>query len=81
MFQTVNQNGLIFNKENKEIKDKGNVMLDVDRDRNSNQNQESSIEINNNVKREDGNYQKIVLKGDPVSLVCQNINYFIGFTR
>lgn len=32
----------------------------------------------NSIKVGNKTYERLVLKGDPVSLVCQNINYFIG---
>ena len=44
---------------------------------------ENSTKLGNtkNTTTEKANYEKVILKGDPVSLLCLNINYYMGGTK
>jgi diacylglycerol kinase family enzyme/ribosomal protein S16 len=81
IFKTVNQEG-ILESNNEIIQNNNNVILPIDQDlfRNSNSNNmgyRSSTMVVNQTERK-MTKEKVVLKGNPVALVCQNINYFIG---
>jgi hypothetical protein len=68
IFQTVNQQGILEDSPKRRPLDQ-----DYFPNSSSNINRSSTIRGDSDKKLE-----KIVLKGNPVGLVCQNINYFIG---